>query len=250
MTINHLWAVRWPLPKQQRPNCTSSLRGGGCHPPCPNPAQPSWLPESVPCFSASCSNQIFTGTSLVYQAQRLFFHQASTQDSGHRWLKSNAHLAGAGSREWRWEKASIAHHLGEPKRALPTTLKGDLVLCSTGSVLCLPSISSRMERNSPKARRLRKASGQSFFSQSCWSHQFPPQLAEAWTQETSEGSPLITGVELHHRPHGTLYIKGLEAVLGMSQAPGICSSCRYKTVPLPNSSAPFQKAKPNFAIKL
>lgn len=188
MTINHLWAVRWPLPKQQRPNCTSSLRGGGCHPPCPNPAQPSWLPESVPCFSASCSNQIFTGTSLVYQAQRLFFHQASTQDSGQRWLKSDAHLAGAGSREWRWEKVSIAHHLGESKKALPTTLKGDLVLCSTGSVLCLPSISSGMERNSPKARRLCKASGQSFFSQSCWSHQFPLQLAGAWTQETSEGS--------------------------------------------------------------
>lgn len=92
---------------------------------------------------------------------------------------------------------------GRAQEGTPYHLKGDLVLCSTGSVLCLPSISSGMERNSPKARRLHKASGQSFFSQSCWSHQFPPQLAGAWTQETSEGSPLITGVELHHRPHGT-----------------------------------------------
>lgn len=76
LTINHPWAVRWALPGQQRPNCCSLLRGGSCHPACPNPAQPAWLPESVPCLPASRSNQIFTGTSLVHQAQRFFFHQA------------------------------------------------------------------------------------------------------------------------------------------------------------------------------
>lgn len=163
--------------------------------PCPNPAQHAQIPESVPCLPASCSNQIFTGTSFVHQAEIIF--PPSTQDSGHLWLKYNAELCG--------RRVLPQPIPGSPGRLSPPLQKKGTWL-SAPPILFFPCLDSLLEWREilPKTRKLLQGLGQFSLPSPAGCNDFPPREQDPTPGlEDQQRQASDARLELNRPAHGT-----------------------------------------------